>query len=95
MVAKSAPTSTLALGAKRTPLGLLRNTWPLAVMRPKISDGLLPSTRLTVIEEALGWLKFTHAPEPIEKLAQLIVPLSVLWVICSLLSPCCVIEPEP
>src|SRR2546421_10228618 len=86
VVAKSAPTSTLALGANRTPFGLLRKTWPLAVMRPKMSDGLLPRTRLTVSEEALGWLKFTHALEPMVKLFQLIVPLSVTWSICSLVS---------
>ena len=43
VVAKRPPTSTEALGAKRTPFGLLRKTWPLEVRRPKISDGFVPS----------------------------------------------------
>ena len=81
-MAKSAPTSTAAPGAKRTPFGLLRKIWPLAVRRPKISDGLLPRTRFSAIAEELGWLKFTQAPEPIEKLCQLRIAELEPCVIC-------------
>src|SRR5512146_1135271 len=95
VVAKSAPTSTLALGAKRTPFGLLRKICPLALRRPKISDGLLPRTRLTVREEALGWMKLTEALEPMENVLQLIVPLSVLCVTCRALLLGWVIDPLP
>src|SRR5438874_1664061 len=82
VVAKSAPTSTAAPRAKSTPFGLLRKIWPFAVSRPKISDGLLPRTRFSAIAEELGWLKFTQAPEPIEKLCQLRIAEFELCVIC-------------
>src|SRR5438128_12514121 len=82
VVAKRPPTSTEALGAKSTPFGLVRKTWPLAVMRPKISDGLLPVTRLSAMAEELGWLKLTQALEPIEKLCQLRIAELVLCVTC-------------
>jgi len=36
VVATRPPTSTLEPGAKKTPLGLVRNTWPGAVILPKI-----------------------------------------------------------
>jgi len=54
LVATSAPTSTDAVGEKYTPLGLLKNTWPLDVMRPKIWLGLLSLTRFRVTACALG-----------------------------------------
>src|ERR1043166_7152447 len=82
VVAKSPPTSTEALGPKSTPFGLVRKTWPLALSRPKISLGLLPSTRLSAIADELGWVKLTAALEPIEKLCQLRMAEFVLCVIC-------------
>src|SRR5947207_1401787 len=84
-VARIAPTSTLAPGANSTPLVLTRNTCPLEVRRPKISDGLMPRTRLSAIADELGWLKLTQAPEPIENVCQLRIALLVLWSTCSLL----------
>src|SRR5713226_8227125 len=81
-VANSDPTSTLAPGANSTPLGLERNTCPFALSRPKISEGLLPSTLLRATEEALGWLKLTQAFEPIENVCQLRIALLVAWSIC-------------
>src|SRR5438093_2377208 len=87
VVAKRPPTSTAALGAKSTPFGLLRNTWPLAVRRPKISDGLLPRTRLSAIAEELGWLKFTQAFEPIEKLFHSRIAFWLAWSTCILFAP--------
>src|SRR5258706_9054557 len=85
VVANRPPTSTAALGAKSTPFGLVRKTWPLAVRRPKISEGLLPITRLSAIAEELGWLKLTQAPEPIEKLSHCRIAFCVDWSICILL----------
>src|SRR2546428_7834700 len=85
VVAKRPPTSTEALGAKSTPFGLVRKTWPLAVMRPKISDGLVPITRFSAMADELGWLKLTQALEPIEKLSHCRIALLVDWSICSLL----------
>src|SRR5436190_11023954 len=87
VVANSPPTSTDAPGANSTPPGLVRNTWPLAVRRPKISDGLVPMTRFSATAEELGWLKFTHALEPMEKVSQFRIAFCVYWSICSLLVP--------
>ena len=39
----------------RMPLGLTRNTLPLAERLPKIADGSGPSTRLSATELLLGW----------------------------------------
>jgi hypothetical protein len=36
------------------PLGMVSQTWPLAVRRPKICDGSLPTTRLSEIDPAPG-----------------------------------------
>src|SRR5580765_6469699 len=85
VVANRLPTSTEALRPKRMPFGLLKKIEPLAVSRPKISDGLLPVTRLRATAEELGWLKVTQALEPIEKVPQLRIALSLDWSICSLL----------
>src|SRR5258706_2033519 len=84
VVAKRPPTSTDALGANSTPFGLVRKTWPFAVRRPKISDGLLPRTRLSAIAEELGWLKLTQALEPMEKVSHCRIAFCVDWSICSL-----------
>src|SRR5207244_3981189 len=84
VVAKRPPTSTEALGAKSTPFGLVRKTWPLAVRRPKISERLLPTTRLRAIAEELGWVKLTQAFEPIEKLSHCRIAFCEYWSICSL-----------
>src|SRR6266404_2643708 len=86
VVAKRPPTSTDALGANSTPFGLVRKTWPLAVRRPKISDGLFPRTRLSAIAEELGWAKLTQAPEPIEKVSHCRIAFCEYWSICSLTS---------
>src|SRR5258708_30152936 len=84
VVAKRPPTSTDALGANSTQFGLVRKAWPLAVRRPKISDGLFPRTRLSAIAEELGWAKFTQAPEPIEKVAHCRIAFCEYCSICSL-----------
>src|SRR3989442_7749998 len=84
VVAKRPPTSTEALGAKMTPFGLVRKTWPLAVMRPKISDGLVPVTRFSAMAEELGWLKLTQALAPIENVSHCKIAFCENWSICSL-----------
>src|SRR5215510_13553025 len=80
LVATSAPTSTCAVLPKRTPLGLTRNTWPLAVIRPRISeppDELV--TRFSTTEEELGCAKLTLALDPMLKLDQLMIAFGVAW----------------
>src|SRR5436190_1736438 len=80
LVATSPPTSTCAVLPKSTPLGFTRNTCPLAVMRPRISeppDELI--TRFSTTEEALGWAKLTLAPDPILKVDQLMIAFEVAW----------------
>ena len=80
VVAVSAPTSTVDPGANNTPLGLLRTTWPLALIWPKIWLGALPSTRLSITLLAEGWLMFTLAWAPTSKLCQLTAANGLLWV---------------
>ena len=70
VVAAMPPTSTLALGAKRTPFGLTRNSWPFAVKLPKMSERWEPTTRLSATAEALGCRKFTASLVAIEKPCQ-------------------------
>ena len=70
VVAVMAPTSTDDVGEKYTPLALLKNTWPLAVRRPKIWLGLLSFTRLSVTDCALGCTKLMLAACPRLKLSQ-------------------------
>ena len=98
VVATSAPTSTEAPGAKYTPLGLVKNTWPLALMRPKIWLGLASSTRFKVTLLAEGWLKLTCACAPTLKVCQSIAARDVLcvmfitaalWTIVTVLATTC------
>ena len=79
VVATTPPTSTDDVGEKNTPLGLLKNTWPLAVMRPKIWLGLLSFTRLSVMAFALGCTKFTEAELPRLKVSQFTTARWLLW----------------
>ena len=83
VLAAMPPTSTLAPRANSTPLGLTRKICPLAVRRPKISEGLLPSTRLSATLDAPGCRKRTHSDEPMEKLVQLRMAFCDAWSICS------------
>jgi hypothetical protein len=80
--ATSAPTLTDAPGAKNTPALLTRKTWPLAVRRPKMLEGSLPTTRLRRDAEEFGWVMLTCSLEPIEKPCQLTMPFCVAWLIC-------------
>ena len=55
------PTFTCAPRPNRMPLGLIRYTCPLAVMRPKMADGSLPTTRLMEVLVAEGGRAVTRA----------------------------------
>ena len=79
VVATRAPTSTLASLVNTTPFGLIKMTWPLAVMRPAIWLACVSSTRLSVTAEAFGWRKLTTPWAPILKVSQLI---DARWVVC-------------
>ena len=88
VVATRPPTSTLEPGAKVTPLGLLMNTWPLALIWPKIWLGLESSTRLSVTLLALGWLKLTRAWLPILKVFQSRAARLLVWLMVSVAALC-------
>ena len=76
--ATSPPTSTWAPLPNSTPLGLTRNTWPLAVSRPWMSDAPAEvSTRLSATDPELGWTKLTAALAPILKVDQLRIARSL------------------
>ena len=70
----------MAVGEKYTPLGLLKITCPLALMRPKIWLGELPVMRLssTLLDD--GWAMLTWACEPTSKRFQLITARWLVWV---------------
>jgi hypothetical protein len=68
-----------------TPLGLTKNTWPVALMRPMIWLASPPTTRLSVTEEADGWTKLTLASEPTLKLFQSMAARLLLWFTVSVL----------
>ena len=84
VVATKPPTSTLAPGAKYTPDGLVKKTWPLALMRPKIWLGSLLKTRLSVTLLALGCTKFTCAALPTSNRVQSTTARWLLWVMVML-----------
>ncbi len=73
------PTLTCAPGANITPLGLTRNTRPLAFRLPRIFDGSEPTTRLSVTALTLGCLKLTVSPAPMLKPCQL---MAAFWLPC-------------
>ncbi len=77
--ATSPPTFTLALLPNSTPLGLTRNTLPLAERLPRMTEGSAPVTRLSATALALGWTKTTLLPSPIEKFCQLSAADWLVW----------------
>ena len=64
------PTLTEDPAAKVIPAGLTRKTRPLAVMLPRISEGLPPTTRFKADAVDDGCTKRTLLPAPMEKLCQ-------------------------
>ena len=79
MVAIRPPTSTRAVGPNTMPFGLTSITVPLALSRPKMADGSLPSTRFSVTLLTVGWTKLTVSPLAMLKLVQLMMALSEPW----------------
>jgi hypothetical protein len=65
------------------PLLLIRKTWPVALIWPKMLDGSLPMTRLSVDDVALGCRKLTFSPLPTLNVCQLMMPLSEVCVMLS------------
>ena len=92
--ATMAPTLTCAVGVNSTPLGLSRNTWPLALMAPWITETSEPNTRLSATALAPGCTKFTVLPAPTEKLCQSTAILPVFCVIV-MVEPLCPMAPLP
>src|SRR5882672_4001547 len=86
VVAISPPTSMWLPRPKRMPLPLMSQTWPLAKTSPLIVEASVPTTRLRRIAAAFGCRKVTFAPDPIEKLRQLISAFWLDWVISRLVS---------
>src|SRR6185312_4225884 len=82
-------------GANRMPLGLIRNTWPLALISPKMLEGLLPMTRFSTTEELLGWLNCTYSFEPMENCCQLMEARWELWLTMTPLLPAVPMVAEP
>ncbi len=68
--ATSPPTSTCAVAPNSTPFGLTMNTWPGALMRPKIWLALVSSTRLSVTDDVPGCAKSMRAWLPRSKVCQ-------------------------
>ena len=79
VVATSAATSTCALRPKTMPLGLTIQTCPLALRRPRISDGLPPTTRFSAIDPADGCWKRVCSRSPTLKSFHSMIALSVVW----------------
>ncbi|MNN26990.1 hypothetical protein D3C81_1405120 [compost metagenome] len=83
--ATSPPVLTRAPEPNTTPLGLTRNTRPLAVRRPAISEGMPPVTRLSSMLLTPGWLMSTRFCPPIENVSQLTMARSL--VCCRAIAP--------
>ncbi len=79
MLATRPAVFTLLPRVNSTPLELIRKTLPLALSAPSITLRSLPTTRLSVIAEALGWLKLTVSPAAMPKPCQLMLARCVLW----------------
>ena len=86
--ATSPPTLTWAPWPNSMPLGLTRNTWPLAVRVPRIAEGSAPSTRLSATELLLGWTKLTLLPCAMLKESQLIATAWLVWVTVTVFGAC-------
>lgn len=65
-----APALTWAVGVNSTPLGLSRNSWPLAFTAPWMTETSAPRTRFSATAVLEGCTKFTVAPWPTEKVCQ-------------------------
>ena len=71
-------TSTLALGPKMMPLGLISSTLPFDCRAPRIWEGLPPTTRLSTALKADGWTNLVVSLAAILKPCQLMMALWLL-----------------
>src|SRR5690606_40909037 len=81
-LATSEPTFTRADWPKIMPLGLSRNTRPLAVMLPRIRLGSCDRMRLRATASLEGWLKLTRSCAATSKESQLMLTFCEDWSIC-------------
>ena len=75
------PTLIWASLPKITPLGLISQTWPLALILPRIWLPWVSKMRLTANALADGWTKLTVSLLATLKLCQLMESLSLAWLI--------------
>ena len=94
VLATRPPTFSCALLPKMMPWVLIRNTWPLELMWPKIWLGFWSKMRLSAIALCEGWLNSTEASLPRLKLCQFSASSADCW-LTTVLAPLCVIEPTP
>ena len=73
VVAMRLPTSTFECGPNKMPLGLTKNTRPLAISSPRIDEGSTPVTRFSATASALGWRNFTSSLTSMLKSFQLMM----------------------
>src|SRR5262245_9006098 len=82
------------------PFGLMRKTRPFDCSWPRIDDGSWPTTRLSTLLEADGWMNSVRSPRRIENCCQLmiaprlLVMLSVLPLEAKLTVPAATEAPE-
>src|SRR5579859_6232640 len=72
-------TSSTAPRPNRMPLGLMRNTWPLALMLPRMLEGMPPMTRFSTTAELSGCRNCTYSFAPTENCCQL---MAAFWLVC-------------
>src|SRR5262245_61426851 len=77
--AANEPTLTTPVLVMAMPFGLTSSTVPGALMVPAMVEGVEPSTRFSVADDELGWLKLTVPPCPTENDCQLMIAWLVLW----------------
>ena len=85
--ATRAPTLIWASLPKITPLGLISQTWPLALTLPRIWLPWVSKMRFTASALAEGWTKLTVSDLATLKLCQLMDSLSLVWLMVVVAPP--------
>ena len=94
MLAISPPTFICAVAPKMMPWVLIRNTWPLELILPKIWLGFWSRMRLRATAERPGWLNSTDSLALRLKVSQFSANRCEIWLMTVSL-PCCAMLPEP
>ena len=92
---KPAPTFTAPLAVIAMPLGLMRNTWPLASSWPARVEAAEPLTRFSTAEPLPGCTNVTVPPCPMEKFCQSRTARALVWVMVRLLPELAPIVADP